>query len=34
LNQKKLGRGGKDRTPGIIIRRDRNMVMAKKIPET
>ena len=30
---KKLGRGGKDRPPGIILRRDRNMVPAEKIPE-
>jgi hypothetical protein len=34
LNQKKLGRWGKDRPPGIILRRDRNMVRAKKNPET
>jgi hypothetical protein len=32
-SQKKLGRGGEDRPPGIILRRDRNMVPAKKIPE-
>jgi hypothetical protein len=32
LNQK-LGRGGKDHPPGIILRRDRNMVPAEKIPE-
>jgi hypothetical protein len=31
--KKKLGRGGKDRPPGIILRRDRNMVPAEKIPE-
>jgi hypothetical protein len=30
---KKLDRGGKDRPPGIILRRDQNMVPAKKIPE-
>jgi hypothetical protein len=33
LGEKKLGRGGKDRPPGIILRRDRNMVPAEKIPE-
>jgi hypothetical protein len=32
-NKKKLGRGGKDRPPGIILRRDRNKVPAEKIPE-
>jgi hypothetical protein len=30
----KLGRGGQDRPPGIILRRDRNMVPAEKIPES
>jgi hypothetical protein len=30
---KKLGWGGKDRPPGIILRRDRNMVLPKKISE-
>jgi hypothetical protein len=30
---KKLGGGGKDRPPGIILRRDRNMVPVEKIPE-
>jgi hypothetical protein len=31
--KKKLTRGGKDRPPVIILRRDRNMVPAEKIPE-
>jgi hypothetical protein len=31
--KKKLGRGGKDRPPGIKLRRERNMVSAEKIPE-
>jgi hypothetical protein len=30
---KKLSRGGKDRPPGIILRRDRNMVPVEKTPE-
>jgi hypothetical protein len=33
FNQKKLDRGGKDHPPGIILRRDRNVVPAEKIPE-
>jgi hypothetical protein len=30
---KKLGRGGKDRPPGIILRKDQNMIPAEKILE-
>jgi hypothetical protein len=30
---KKLSRGGKDLPPGIILRRDRNMVPAEKTSE-
>jgi hypothetical protein len=33
FNSKKFGRGGKDRPPGIILRRDRNMVPVEKILE-
>ena len=33
IDRKKLGRGGKDRPPGIILRRDPNMVPTKKTPE-
>jgi hypothetical protein len=33
LEEFKLGRGEKDCPPGIILRRDRNMVPAEKIPE-
>jgi hypothetical protein len=31
--KKKLVREGKDRYPGIILRKDRNIVPAEKIPE-
>jgi hypothetical protein len=31
--KQKLGQGRKDRPPGILLRRDRNMVPAEKIPE-
>jgi hypothetical protein len=31
--EKKLGRGRKDRSPGIILIRDRNMVLTEKISE-
>jgi hypothetical protein len=33
IDFKTLGRGGKDRPPDIILRRDQNMVLAEKIPE-
>jgi hypothetical protein len=33
LDLKKLGRKGEDRPPGIILRRDRNIVPAEKIPK-
>jgi hypothetical protein len=34
LHIKKLGWGGKDRPLGIILRRDQNIVSAKKIPKS
>jgi hypothetical protein len=34
LNLKKNGRGGKDRPPGIILRRNQNMVPDEKLSKT
>jgi hypothetical protein len=33
ISELKLSRGGKNRSPGIILRRDQNMISAEKIIE-